>query len=826
MSESHHDARSLEQQQAWSSPSKKLSLHIAESSHHGSSHPPEETLVGGCAVVVNASSPTKKLSLHMAESNHGVSSSCKSRHQDKTICSDPVVSSTFKGLRVVEPQHSFSSLPLKHKEVASLQSLLEPLSHNKPDPPEQDEACWDDSCSELAPLDPPRSAHETASRHEPLPPRSTLTAATTTPVVTAGQQRAMAHETPETPSRLPPLLRRLPCIPHSPASSSFFDDSENASLLDPAQDSDLFPNALNRQVYPKSPTPAKARLAALTYDFDQGSAHSDDENDPSSSHGGSESVDAFHCSDATNLMANLSKVQQKAKPLTADDNLSLCTLDLKRQPKHCPKSGSMDLESEDSMSSIASSTLATPSYASLLDTSANTVVFKAKYTKQLFGILRRPPMVRNTMRRVAFADLQPGGGRRMDHLSGHHHASRDAQPMRPRRSRPSTLEHRHVQTPATASSANPVLYMQALAATKIQSVARQWMQWRKTRVTLLQLKLARIQTLRERDLVQVQQDKWRAMEAIQTEISDEEKRSESQISLGEKLMDHLKRDSMLVKGQTKKIKEFTVCLKRNNQELEKSLRNNNDNFCTMEKSDTLLDESKRYAQRVDKIQTKLAQASRFGEVEVSAKRATELTIKRILALLKKKSKDKALLTHISDMLRAIYTEDDRLGFVGNGSFVLGDDESFAFDLRLKGHDNDEMSVFSDITDTHGQSFSVSYKRVCDDSADFSVIAEGLESPRSSSRSTSSSGSDSSIHMDESDHPDDDDDDDVSIDFESSNDYNKSSSAYSPHKNNSPPVARGRTRKDSFAEYAPLRVPSTPGNASVPKRKVSHEGSIP
>ena len=265
---------------------------------------------------------------------------------------------------------------------------------------------------------------------------------------------------------------------------------------------------------------------------------------------------------------------------------------------------------------------------------------------EVVGILRQKSSVRNVSRRVSFADQQPGGGRRM---SFHKSVKNDSLPIRPRRSSNFELDRlRNLRRKQhTTSTAEPFHFMSQLAATTIQASYRRWVQWKATRPILLAKKLVWIQENHRSELDRIQQEKWDKMEKIQSEIVERERRLEAQVSLAEKLCDHLKRDSAIVQGQTKKLKEFSTILKNNNNQLDHSVRLNRENFFTAnlaveflrEKSDTLLASSKKYAYRIDKMQAELEKTTKRVDVEYRSKVKMKKTIKRILRLLKKRGFD-------------------------------------------------------------------------------------------------------------------------------------------------------------------------------------------
>lgn len=588
-------------------------------------------------------------------------------------------------------------------------------------------------------------------------------------------------------------------IPQSPISKPPTSDLQSEHTNSPsANDMEYgqFVDTTTRKLYPRSPMPNRAKLAAMLLNLDD----DDDELE--------ETTDALNCKPALprpvfgkkTLTAKLATKAISAFP----SDISLCTLDMNSKPVACPKSPGPKGDCNDDDESLSYSIASTFEEQVLHP-------IKLKTREEVIGILRRTPLIRNTTRRVKFADQQPGGGRRM---SLHEPSAKDSLPMRPRRSSMSDLDR--LQTTLQehgSSSSQPMILMSILASTKIQAVTRGWIQWKSTRMTLLERKLARIEESRKRELTQIQEEKWRVMESIQAEIVEREKRIDSQVALAEKLIDHLKRDSILVKDQTKKLKEYSQNLKRNNVQLDHYVRLHYDNFATMstavellrEKSENLLASSKKYAGRVDRLQTKLEDTSRQVEAEFQDKMRTEKTIRRILRLIKKRCNDEQVVSKISALLREGGDDHTRRAFAPGDTFcsILDEndpeEEANAFDLRLKGHDNDDMSVFSDMTDFPGQ--SCSYKPSNETSmSDFNVIVEDDEIE-----------SDSSFQAD-----------DLSYNFNiaASKDGGNSFASYSPTtKFNKAAIV---SRSDSFAEYNPSKIIRTPaGNAAAPARRSSY-----
>jgi hypothetical protein len=385
----------------------------------------------------------------------------------------------------------------------------------------------------------------------------------------------------------------------------------------------------------------------------------------------------------------------KRKPLSSfSSSTSLFTLDMNRCPK-TPKTRSSTCSCEDDAQSFS--------------TKGTAPAIALPRRDEVVGILRQKPTLRNTSRHVQFADQQPGGGRRMSLDSSY---KNDSLPVRPRRSNNFHLDRLKDSRGGQSASQprEPLHFMTVMAATRIQAVVRCWIQWKSTRSVLLSRKLVRIDENRRRDLTNIQLEKWKFFENIQSEIVEREKRLEAQVSLGEKLSDHLKRDSALVRDQTKKLKEYSQNLKKNNDHLDQSVRLHHENFATInvmiellrEKSDLLLASSKKYASRIDALQEKLEFSSKQVEVEFHDKVRKRKTIRAILRLVKKRSSiaDSPLVDSLFQIANGGGVENSRRNnrTVSLDTFATNDFGRNAFDLVLNPHDNDMMSVYSDITD--------------------------------------------------------------------------------------------------------------------------------
>jgi hypothetical protein len=393
----------------------------------------------------------------------------------------------------------------------------------------------------------------------------------------------------------------------------------------------------------------------------------------------------FESTSTDQLSRDYGKIRKA--PLGFPSNLSIFTLDMNRCPK-LPKSRCSSRSEEDGSESFSTTT-------------APVVVLPRRDT--VVGILRTKTAVRNATRRVQFADQQPGGGRRMSLDSG---SKNDSLPVRPRRSNNFGLDRlKNPRRNVMASrSGEPLYFMSVLAATKIQAVVRCWTQFKSTRLLLLSRKLVRIEENRKRDLIRIQEEKWAVLESIQSEIVDRERRLEEQVSLGEKLSDHLKRDSALVRDQTKKLQEYSHNLKKNNDHLDQCIRLHRENYSTTnmtvellrEKSDLLLTSSKKYASRLDKLQEKLELTSKQVEVEFCDKVRMRKTIKRIRRRVKQQCS--AIDSPLVDSLLQIMNRDRQSDRTSSFHTITTDDfGTNSFDLMLNPHDNDMMSVFSDIT---------------------------------------------------------------------------------------------------------------------------------
>lgn len=106
------------------------------------------------------------------------------------------------------------------------------------------------------------------------------------------------------------------------------------------------------------------------------------------------------------------------------------------------------------------------------------------------------------------------------------------------------------------------LSLQMTDTLKIQAAFRGWRQWRAMRAELLKLRLERIERERIACLKDIRHGKWKTMEGIRDDMEEESKRLESQVSLGEKLIDHLKRDNSQITEQTKKLRDHCRTLEK------------------------------------------------------------------------------------------------------------------------------------------------------------------------------------------------------------------------------------------------------------------------
>jgi hypothetical protein len=381
------------------------------------------------------------------------------------------------------------------------------------------------------------------------------------------------------------------------------------------------------------------------------------------------------------------KKNSRGRPKKTFSTLSMFSLDLYRCPK-TPIGKDFGKVEEDLFESFS--------------TVKEEVIFLPR-RDEVVGILRMQPTTRNLTRHVRFADQQPGGGRRMSMDTC---VKNDSLPVRPRRSNNFELDRlKNLRSRSSTEGKEPLKFMAILAATTIQAVVRRWIQWRRTRPLLLSRKIAWIEEKLKLELVTIQEEKWLRMEKIQSETIERERRLEAQVSLGEKLCDHLKRDSTLVRDQTIKLKEYSQILTKNNSHLDRSVRLHRDNFVTTnlvvellrEKSDSLLASSKSYASRIDKFQNKLELTRKRVELEFRDKARIRKTIKRILRLLKKKG------FAIDPMITGISQFETTNRNTVRTPINFDDLERRGFDLVLSPHDDDMMSVYSDITTNTDQS---------------------------------------------------------------------------------------------------------------------------
>lgn len=713
------------------------------------------------APLIPVKSSAKKLSLHVHKSTPKACGIV-----DKSISSLPIVTND----NATAAQTSFSSLPISHSsalrkvETTARSTVIEAKGIG-------------------------RAARRSSITSSGLGLKRLLasTDLETTPTIGSPERQEPAlqlHRAPnENHGRASPGCRRRVTPPTSKS------DSVSSEQIDMEYEECCSPR--KNKFYPRSPMPVRTKLTLLSHCVED----DDDGDDVIIGPKPTRPVVA-HDANRRTLTAQLANVISNT-PSAFSTDISLCTLDLNSKPVFCPRSpmakGDSNNEDDSEANSVASSF-----EVQMLQP------IKLKMRDEVVGILRRAPMTLNTIRRVKFADQQPGGGRRM---SSSDPRPKDCLPMRPRRSIVSDFNRLNDEF---ASSAPPLLRVTILAATKIQSIARRWTQWKSKRVTLLERKLARIEASRKDEIAQIQAGKWKVIETIQAEIVEKEKRLESQVALGEKLADHLKRDSSMIKDQTKHLRDYCNTLKRNNDQFDQSIRLHFDNFSTMstavellrDKSEALLASSKKYATKVDRMQTKLEETSSQGEREFQEKRRTEKAVRRIISLIRDRCHDDQLVSTISAFVRT--GGDDRTRQI----FALGESSGFildkdAFELRLRGHDNDEMSVFSDITDFPGQKWS---EKTANNRS-------GSDFDRSGSAFSSN-------------------DSDRSFRIASRPDYarsaplgtNNSFASYSYNKVSVPATRVPAQKNDSFADYNRSKVMRTPANASAPARHISYRES--
>ena len=361
-------------------------------------------------------------------------------------------------------------------------------------------------------------------------------------------------------------------------------------------------------------------------------------------------------------------------PQKSISNLSIPSLDLYRRPHAFQHHGGLEIE--DALFESCSS----------IDVGQS--IFLPRRA-EVIGILRLNSSMRNVSRHVKFADQQPGGGRRMSFLKS---VKNDSSPVRPRRSNNFELDRlRNLRRKQKATdSVEPLNFMSHIAATAIQASVRRWIQWTAMRPLLLTRKLVWIEENRIHEILKIQQEKWSMMENLQSEIVDRERRLEAQVALADKLCDHLKRDSAIVKSQSKTIKEFTNILKFGNNHLDQSIRLNRDNFVTAnltveflrEKSDTLLATSKKYAARIDKLQAELETTMKRVDIENRSKLKIKKTLNRMFRLLKQRGFD----LYEDMVMRSVEPINlDKLS-------------AQEFNVTLHSTENDIVSLCSDITD--------------------------------------------------------------------------------------------------------------------------------
>jgi hypothetical protein len=257
-------------------------------------------------------------------------------------------------------------------------------------------------------------------------------------------------------------------------------------------------------------------------------------------------------------------------------------------------------------------------------------------------LLRRNHEI-NTQRHVQFLDLQPGGGRRMS-IEGQ--SSKDSLPQRPRRAS------------LTLQCAPSSLDTGQLAATKIQSTFRGYAQWKQTRAHLLEQQLERIEREHRNELIAITERKWNGMDALRNEAVEEEKRLDEQVALANQLIEHLKRDSAMIRDQTKKVKEHCKTLQQSNRHCEKLAQLQSESITAMhqnveqlqERQDDLRATERKCSIKIQSRTTKLTATSQDVKRQFQGKIRLKHVTGTMLKTLKQRCRDDNLVSLISEFV--------------------------------------------------------------------------------------------------------------------------------------------------------------------------------
>jgi hypothetical protein len=275
---------------------------------------------------------------------------------------------------------------------------------------------------------------------------------------------------------------------------------------------------------------------------------------------------------------------------------------------------------------------------------------------QVNEILRKGTLIRNKTRRVSFLDQQPGGGNRMDLDRASDH---DSAPTRPRRS---FLTLNCSKTKFISSEGTPKNIVRILAATKLQAMARGWMQWKKTRLCLLQARLNRIEDTKRGELRKVEEEKWKKIAAVKTEMTEAEQQLQSQLPLSTKLVNHLKEEEEMFRNDTEKVREFCQILYRNNDVLDQTNRFNLESCSAIkrsvdlmqEKNTLLLKSSEKYASKVSRINEEIFDIQFSIAIDSIERKMLQNAARRIRDKIVSRSHDEALISSIDELVCDVF----------------------------------------------------------------------------------------------------------------------------------------------------------------------------
>lgn len=324
------------------------------------------------------------------------------------------------------------------------------------------------------------------------------------------------------------------------------------------------------------------------------------------------------------------------------------------------------------------------------------------------GILLRRDHPVNRVRKVKFLDLQPGGGRRMSLESPN---CRDSQPLRPRRS---SLTIAHELGEANTK----------LAATKIQATFRGYLQWMKTRTELLERKLRRIECDHQLQLKKITEWKWLEMDALRNEVVEEDKRLDSQVELGNKLIEHLKRDSAMVRDQTKKLKEHCKSIRQNNEHCEQIAEVQNESMANWKRTLDQLQQHHEHlkefeqdlAKKVRKNAKKRSLLSKSVKEEFDCKKSLEKATKKLVNTIHQRCHDDTLLSLISTLSLAFDPDDQ------------SKNESKSSPVFVMVPNFDEQSGLSDTTEPYAGYPAKATRTICSGGNSFAEYDPALISP--------------------------------------------------------------------------------------------------